>query len=303
MEAYAQKERLNGQPLEVNLLDLALYIWSRKAWVAGITFVFAVLGALYAFTTKPVFQSDAVMAPKESSGGGQASLLSGLGGFGGMVAQRLGLGSNSVDQLEVLLTSRGLAEKVLKDHPDFMPRMFPGLWDPATGKWKASDPKEVPTLARAVDVLRQGYLQVVGESKRKLIYLTVYSGNRDFSREIATAFLDALNERMREDIRSDAGANRKYLEEQMIATMDPLIREKIQQLIAAEIEKSMMVSSRSFDVLEPPTLAEYATKPKKRKILMISLVAGFFFSFLALSAWKLGREAWTAHQLMAKGIR
>ena len=296
MEAnLTEKKQHGGQHLEVNLFDLAIYLWRRKVWVAGITFLFGLLGLAHALLTTPIFQSDSVLAPKDPAGNAQSGLISSLGGFGGRLAQGLGLGSSSVDHLEILLLSRGLAEKVLHDN-DLMPRMFPKSWDAANKKWLPAEKGKIPKLSEAVEILRQNYLSINADDKKKLITLTVFSRDRQFSKEIASAYLKALNERMREDVRANASANRQYLEEQISSTADPLVREKIQQLIAMEIEKSMMVSSRSFDVLESPTLADYATKPKKKLIVLISLASGFLFSFLSLTCWKMGREAWAAYR-------
>jgi LPS O-antigen subunit length determinant protein (WzzB/FepE family) len=100
------------------------------------------------------------------------------------------------------------------------------------------------------------------------------------------AFLEELNRKIRDEVYKDAEINRAFLEAQIVATHDPLIREKIQHMIAVEIEKAMLVGSKSFDVLEKPVVPLYRLRPKRKKIMVLSVILGFFLAGFGAVVWE-----------------
>jgi hypothetical protein len=73
---------------------------------------------------------------------------------------------------------------------------------------------------------------------------------------------------------AEAGANATYLDSQLVTIADPLVREKVQGLLANEIEKAMLVSKEAFRVADPPYLQRQF---KELKLFPIVFGAGLFF--------------------------
>jgi hypothetical protein len=90
---------------------------------------------------------------------------------------------------------------------------------------------------------------------------------------LLSSCVEYLNQYIREDIQHSAGANVKYLDSRLINVADPLLREKVQSLIASEIEKMMVVSKEAFQVVDPVATGRSF---KHKKLYPIALGFGLF---------------------------
>jgi uncharacterized protein involved in exopolysaccharide biosynthesis len=83
-----------------------------------------------------------------------------------------------------------------------------------------------------------------------------------------------------------ATINRQYLEDQLGKTADPLIRQKIYNLIAQQLETSMMAEVKenfAFKIIDPPKVPDKKTAPKRTLMVVLSLIVslciGVFSAF------------------------
>jgi capsular polysaccharide biosynthesis protein len=103
-------------------------------------------------------------------------------------------------------------------------------------------------------------------------------------------YLTELSETLREETLNDAAENQRFLQEQLDKTSDALLREKISNLLAKEIEKETFARAQkyySFVVLDPPVVSDLDKKVKPKRALICILaviVAGFFAVFAAFLA-------------------
>ncbi len=97
--------------------------------------------------------------------------------------------------------------------------------------------------------------------------------------------LTALTDHMSSEARRVATINRQYLEEQLVKTADPLIKQKIYNLIAQQLETSMMAEVKenfAFKVIDPPKVPDKKIRPKIILMALLSFVASIFMGvFLA----------------------
>jgi LPS O-antigen subunit length determinant protein (WzzB/FepE family) len=91
-------------------------------------------------------------------------------------------------------------------------------------------------------------------------------------------YLEELDNKMRSDIIREANSRKAYLDAQMKSTADPWVMQKLQAMVGMEMEKSMVVADRSFDVLESPMVPLKKSKPKRATIGIIFLFLGFCLS-------------------------
>ena len=98
-------------------------------------------------------------------------------------------------------------------------------------------------------------------------------------------FLTALTDHMSGEARRVAMINRQYLEEQLGKTADPLIKQKIYNLIAQQLETSMMAEVKenfAFKVIDPPKVPDKKIRPKRTQMVLLSFFASLFMGvFLA----------------------
>jgi uncharacterized protein involved in exopolysaccharide biosynthesis len=271
---------------EIDIVELIIMLWNHRKWIAIGTGVITFIGLLYALLASPVYRSSAIIAPKESQKGGNPSaILSQFGGLGGMVAAQLGLGNTNLDRIEIIIKGWELAESVIKNH-DLLPKLFPEVWDSTRNAWDLEDSSEIPTIRTGVEALKTGLLSVEPDHNKNIIKIEINTYDSNLAAEIAEYYVDALNKKIQKDVIIEAEANQLYLSKQLNNTTDPLIREKIQNMIAFEIEKGMLVSSQSIDVLEKPVVPQKRIKPKRKRILIIFFFVGLFISIFGVMVWK-----------------
>ena len=103
------------------------------------------------------------------------------------------------------------------------------------------------------------------------------------SYKLLAAYLEYLDAFIREDVQRDAKENRDYLENQLIGVTDPLLRAKIQELIAKEVEKMMVVSKEAFRIGDPAfTYKSF----KEKKLYPLVFAIGLFFLIVLFVIFK-----------------
>ena len=275
----------------MDLVAFAIRLNRYKVWIAVCGVAAALLGAAIAYTTPRSYYSQAIITPKQSGPNKAGSLLAGLGGLEGIVASSIGGGNGNLDHLEIMVRSRAMAESVIVRN-GLLPALYPDKWDAQASKWK--DPSKAPEIRKASEFLSEKLLSVGVDAKKNLLTMGVFSHDSLLARRIVEYYLKALSDKIRENVQSDADSNQSFLQKQLLTLNDPLLREKIQSLISGEIEKAMLVSSKSFDILESPDTPMKPSKPNRALIVGMSGAAGLFLSllfFVALIAFRDARRA------------
>jgi LPS O-antigen subunit length determinant protein (WzzB/FepE family) len=264
-------------PDEINLLEYAYALVHRKWWIVGFTFAGLIIGLLAAIAKGPTFVSEAIIAPQESDNQKTPS-LAGLGALGGLMASQLSLGGNaSLDKIDLILDSRSFSAKLIEKY-DLIPfiykhqnpKAYAKLWDTSSNKWKSSF-----VAPRPVDMagLVKSYLKKK-INKNNTMSVSVSSKDSAMSFDLASKYLDYLDEFIRSDVQTNAKENVTYLEKQLETISDPLLREKVQALMANEIEKEMIVSKKAFKIIDPV----YESKTfKQKKLYPLVFSFGLFF--------------------------
>ena len=164
-----------------------------------------------------------------------------------------------------------------------MPEIFEDQWDPINKEWTENP---APTFQDAYERIKD-MLNVSRD--RTTDVLTVKFNNQDprFAKIMVDNFLTELSESLREETLKDALENKRFLQEQLEKTSDPLLKVKISELLAKEIEKETFARAQKyfgFIVLDPPIAPniDRKVKPKRSLICVLSIgVASFFAIFLA----------------------
>ena len=270
---------------EIDITRLFLILWDHKAWIIGCTSAITLIGLLYASLAEPVYYSEATIALKESGKGNDASrIFSQFGGAGGAFASQLGVGNTNLIKITIILQSEELAESVIVKK-NLMPLLYRKAWDSNQHTWKTKDPKKAPTLRMGALLLGKRLLQVNADEKKGILRLGVSFFSPSLAKEVVDGYLAELNNRIRLNTTNDADSNRLYLERQLNNISDPVLIEKIQNLISTEIEKSMLMSSRAFEVLENPLVPLNKSYPKRSLYVILSFLVGIVLSVGGVFLW------------------
>ena len=294
---------------EINLLDLFMVLVRRKRLIIGLVFLAGVAAVISSLLMANVYRSETTIAPRQIEQSGSMALSGALGGLGGLVASEFGLGGGGeVDKIEVLLKSRQLVQLVVEKH-NLMPLLFEKKWDAQKKGWKESP---APTIQDAYKLIKDGLLKVTRDRKTDVITVSIEHKNPEFARSVVDYYLTELSEGLRAKVLKDAQENMRFLTEQLDRTTDPLLREKIYNMLAKEIEKDTFARAQTyygFYVLDPPIAPDLNKKagPKRSLIGILSVMVAFFVAvFLAFFLEYLGRlktEEPDRYQQLKDGLR
>ena len=274
-DVQAKQEQKN--PDEINLLEYIYALVKNKWWIIGAMVLGIVAGVVLAKLKGPTWVAEVVIAPKETEAQNTPDLSS-FGALGGMVASQLSFrGNPGLDKIGRLLESRDFNARLI-EKCDLLPEIYryewPKLyaedWDSSANTWKKSFVKPQPL--KIGKFLKDTFLKK--NIKDNCMTLEVSSHDSAFSYTLATCYVKFLDEDIKESVGKDAKENVAYLEKQLIATEDPLMREKMQTLIADEIEKMMMVSNEAFSIVDPVYLQ---CKFREKRLYPILFGSGMFF--------------------------
>ncbi len=258
---------------------------------------------IISFRMTNIYQSTAVISPvssKEGGGGLSAIALQ----FGGLPGISLPGSASSSSEILNLMKSNVLREKVIEKY-NLLPLLFHEKWSIEKKGWKV---ERVPTLWDGLRAI-EGIVKVSNNIKDNTITIAADFYDPDIAAKIPEYFLTALNEHLVSEARRVAETNKKYLEEQLVKTADPLIRQKIYNLVAQQIESSMMAEVKenfAFKVIDRPRVPDRKIRPKRAQMLIISFVvslfAGIFLAFLMEAFQKSKRgSVGASHRVMQRG--
>jgi uncharacterized protein involved in exopolysaccharide biosynthesis len=260
---------MDGKDRQKNFLDYLTVLPKRKGLIFSLAFI-AVLAALMLTLTMPdVYRSEATIIPRprdEDSAAGISPLQDFVGIAGEIV--RFG-GSGDVDKFEIVLKSRELTRRVVKKY-DLMPDLFEEQWDPLKNQWEEGP---TPTFQDAYNLL-MGMLKVARQRNTDILTLAFEHEDPRFAKIMVGNYLAELSESLREETLEEAAENKRFLREQLDATSDILLKEKLWILLAKEIEKEIFLRAQKyhgFIVLDPPVAADPDKKVKPNRPLIVML--------------------------------
>ena len=267
-----------NNPDEINLLEYIYVLVKNKWWIIG-AMVIGIIGGYIAANVKgPTYVSEAVIAAKENENK-SASGLSGLGAFSGLVASQFNIGGDpGLDKIDLILGSRKFSAEMVEKYAllpqvikNLSPKTYEKWYDSSKTNWKKDFVK--PKTLLIGSALSSVFLKKK-INKNNTMTISVESKDSTFSDTLLAQYLQYLNVFIQTSVQTDARENVSYLENQLIATVDPLLREKFQSMIASEIEKTMLVSKEAFRIIDPQ-ISSMQFKEKKRYPLMFGI--GLFF--------------------------
>lgn len=257
---------------EIDILEL--YEILKKYWKKIILFVFIAvsltIGISYLMT--PIYEAKAILAPTSSQS--NPSLMSAFASQLGIISPQ----ASEVSEVVALLKSKILQERVINKV-----NLINVFFDPDDLKDKTEDEKIWEALRFFEENLKINY-----KPKDNLIEVSMQFKDPQACANIVNYLIVELKEYMSEEMKRVARTNKMYLESQLNKTMDPFIRAKIYNLIANQIEQTMLAEAKenfSFKVIDPPKAPDKKVKPKRIVMALVSLAGslmiGIFFAFFS----------------------
>lgn len=280
---------------EIDLLELWNILWQGKWWIIGITFLFAVAGALYALSLPNMYTSKGVYAPAQTQSG--SSLGGQFGGLAAIAGINLGGGESSdVDQAMALVVSWPFLENIVNNN-DLAPYVFgikewnkksgklvwdSEIYDLANKKWLVTDPDKPaePTSYDVFDALNK-MIEVSNDVKTGMVTLSITHYSPEVAEKWVRLLISSLNSHFQNRDVVESKRNIEYLESKIAETsitemqsvFYDMIESQIQTLMLAEVSEEYLLKE-----IIPPKIAERKSKPPKALICILFVFFGGFFS-------------------------
>lgn len=281
---------------EIDLRELWNVLWQAKWWIIGVTFLFSVVGVLYALSLPNLYESQGIYAPAQDDDG--ASGLAGqYGGLAAIAGVSLGgAASNDIDQAIALAKSWPFLESFVQKN-DLEPYVL-GLkgWDKETRKliwntdvfdvdnwmWLTTESGEslAPTSFDVYERLR-GLVQVTNDTKTGMVAISVTHFSPEISEKWVRLLVRSLNDHFQRRDTIAAQRNVNYLERKILETSVSemqsvfygMVEKQTQILMLAEVSDEYLLKE-----VIPPKMPEQKSKPPKKLICILFFILGGAFS-------------------------
>lgn len=278
---------------EISLVELVLIIVRRWQVVVLCVVAGAVIALAVAYLTPARYQAEAVVSPvptdlDESSRG---NLSGGLGGLASLVGIGGAQGSG-IERNIAILRSRALAEHFIRTR-GLTPILFAERWDTATRRWKrptgwqaslgavftsrsTAAPETGPSPDKVYERFEQ-VRQVTVDKTSGLVHLRMTFRDPVIAASWANEFVATANNYIRARYVAEAAKRREFLALELRKSSLSAIQQSIFNLTESELRRTMTANVRdqfAFSVIDPATVPELRSWPRRAFILAIGLVAG-----------------------------
>lgn len=286
---------------EVTLRDLVLALWNGRWLVLIITILTTIAAAAAALSLPKKYTAVTVISPVSSTnspgqgGGSLSSLISQFGGLASLAGLSITEDAKKAESLAVL-QSESLTEQYIKQN-NLLPVLFPKKWNAATGKWKSSDPGEIPTLWKANELFRKTVRSVSVDSKTGLATLTITWVNPQVAAQWANGLVALANQYLRDQAIKQSERNITYLTSQAAKTDEIGVKQAIYAILQSEIYKVMLARGNNeyaLKVLDPAFAPGVKSSPKLSIWLPVGFVGGVILGCFVLflrNEWRSGARS------------
>lgn len=289
---------------EIDLVELAKTVWNGKKLIIWIVLCFTFATAIASLFMTNIYTAKAVLKPTSptSAGGKISSLASQFGGLASLAGIAMPAPSSSTEMVS-LLKSNILGKEIIERN-QLLPILFPDQWDEEKKTWKKpgvnplsfiaklrpaqpNASKKEPGIPDTWDGIRalKDIVKINYNVKEDIITVSADFPDPDIAARIVNYFIITLNEHMSLEAKNIANTNKKYLQDQLQETKDPLVQQKIYNLIADKIETSMMAEVKegfAFKVLDPPMAPDIKSKPKRAVMVVVAFMVSLFLGVFAV---------------------
>jgi uncharacterized protein involved in exopolysaccharide biosynthesis len=275
----AERDRQDGAS---ETIDFGAYaaVFRKVWWQAGIFSLAVAVGTFgYVSRLPNSYTARAVVAPTADENS-QPRLLGALSSFGIDMG-----GASKVEDLEVLFKSDDLAARVFAKYP-LWPVVLGDEYDPATGTVRAGwldrflgndNGAKPPGAWEAIRLTRRS-LQVAINKKAGAVTLAFTSPSAEGSAKIVLDILEEARSRLQEEVLDRTTRNRKFIEEQIVRTIDPLVKDRLYAMLGQEMEKEMMARNREhfgFRIIDSPRAPDRKSGPYRGRSVAVAAVLSF----------------------------
>jgi len=284
---------------EEDVIDLGVYFAIlRKVWwkISLFSMGVGILTLVVMLQMRNVYQSKATITPVVDEGKQGPSLA-----MGALSSLGLGGGPTKVEDLEALFRSNDLTARVFRKYAHWAivlgdrydsskGTLTPTLFDRLSGNEKGDRPPG------DWDAIREAKkrLKIYTNKKAGILVISIESHSAEGSANMVRHYLEEAKDRLQEEAFERASRNKKFIEEQISRTVDPVTRDRLYSLYGQEVEREMMARNREqfgFKIIDTPRVPDRKAGPHRALISLLAAVLSFVVSPIFLAVWWRRRAA------------
>ncbi len=299
-----------GYGLSLDLGTMFKVAWRGRWRVISVAFAGAVLGATVSLAMKPVFRSQATLAPPATADdGGLIGLAGQLGGLGDLVGLDLG-GRGNLDETLAFVTSRGFTVRFLRES-QLEPLVFPDRWDRTRERWKSGG--DLPLYGRVRDALSRTVATLTGDAPRpgpaheggpsdwdlveqfeilrqvrrdkrtNIVTVSIAGRTAEATARLTNEFVAHANRQLRDRAIAESRRSIEYLSGRALDSQILAVNTALYRVLERELRTEMLASLhddyalRVIDAAAPPKVRD---SPRRTAITLASGFIGGFFGVL-----------------------
>ncbi len=262
---------------DLSLLEMLRFLGRHIVLLAVCIAVFMIAAGVLAFTMRPMYRSEVVVSPANTSGGGLGEFGSQIGGLASLAGINIGSGGKKSDEALEYLRSRAFTAGFIQRHA-LMPVLFASKWDAVRKQWR--DPDDAPTIAEGVAKFSKKIRSITEDKRTGIVTLSIVWSDRVAAAEWANAMIAEADQALRDRAISEQNRSIEYLKSEAAQTSTVEIGNAISKVMETEMKNAMMARTRdayAFKVLDPATASDLKDRDSPNRPLIIALGAGLGF--------------------------
>ncbi len=262
--------------------DLVRAVLTHRRLVVSIVVLAVVIGLLIALLSTPVYRADVLLSPVTSAAPGALSIIP---GEFAELARSAGLESHDQERQEALavLQSRDFTMRFIRDEK-LMPVLFADEWNEEDKSWRAKASGDTPTLWMGYEFFDRAVRFVYVDKVTGLVTLSTEWTDPALASKWANALVRRVNAHLQTRAVEESERSLGFLREELERTRVAEVREVVYRLIESQMQRAMIANVRDesgFRVLDPAVTPEQRVRPRRKLVVVVSLVLG---SLAALGA-------------------
>lgn len=285
---------------EINLRELFDVLVKGKWMIITLTTFASIIGVIYSLLLPNIYQSDALLAPVDSSNNISGALQSygGLASLAGISIPSGNAETNATKAIKKINTLSFFEENVLPDI--FLPDLMAvetwdhtsntliydiDIYDKKLNKWVRdySYPnKQIPSVQESFRVF-QSHINISEDKKTGFVIVSVKHISPYVAQKWTELLINEVNDFYRQKDKSESLKAVNYLNNQIKMTNLSEIKKVIAELLQNETQKLTLIEANKyyvFDYIDPPAVMEQKSEPNRAIICILSALIGAIMSFL-----------------------
>jgi uncharacterized protein involved in exopolysaccharide biosynthesis len=267
---------------QLDVTDVVHVLRHGRWWVLAGFLLGALVGGVIVIVRTPIYRAEVLIQPIKNSGGGGAmeALAGQLGGLASLAGVDL-TGAEDTAAAVATLKSHQLVSSYIAEM-NLLPVLYAKRWDAQTGRWKTSDPDEVPTVWSGERLFSKEIRNVTENRSSGLVTLTIDWKDAAVAARWANDLVARADRALRNDARDRAQRNIAFIEKQLQSTTIVEVRNSLSSMLQGQWNKLMLSegdSEYAFRVIDPAVVPKREANLPKSVTILLSMVGGMMVGF------------------------